>query len=170
MAHVVENGTGLSTANAYLSATDADTYFTDHGAPAGWTGSTPAKEQAIRMATQYLDAEYGGRWRGVRLKQDQALDWPRFGGEDDDGFAIASDSLPQALKDACAEAALDSLAGADLLPDIDEPGVIQSESVQVGPVSSSTTYMGGKSQVVYRRKIALLLAPLVESGDRLVRG
>lgn len=170
MAHVVESGSGSSTANAYLSAADADTYFTDHGAPAAWTGATAVKEQALRMATQYLDATYAGRWRGTKGSSTQALAWPRIAAVDDDGYWYASDDLPVALEQATAEAALRYLEDGELLPDIDAPGVIASESVEVGPIATSTTYLGGKSQVVHRRKVDMLVAPLVEPAGRLVRG
>lgn len=171
MAHVVETGSGSSTANAYLSAADADTYFTDHGAPSTWTAATtPNKEAALRQATQYLDATYHGRWRGTRANETQALAWPRADAEDDDGFTFSSTALPQALKDACAEAALAYLTDGDLIPDVDEPGTIGSEAVSVGPISTSTTYLGGKSQVVDRRKVRLLVAPLVEPAGTVWRG
>jgi len=170
VAHVVETGSGSTTANAYLSAADADAYFTDHGAPAAWTGVQGVKEQAIRMGTQYLDATYAGRWRGTRTNSTQALAWPRVNVVDDDNFAVASNDLPVALEQACAEAALRYLQDGELLPDIDEPGVIASESVTVGPISESKTYMGGKSQVVLRRKVDRLLASLIQPAGMVWRG
>lgn len=174
MALEIEDGTGKSNAESYLSETDADTYHTNHGDSSDWSGATTAeKEEALRMGTQYLDLVYMTRWKGQRANDDQALAWPRYYVYDQDDIAIDSDEIPQKLKDACAEAALRHITEIDgLLPDIDEPGTIESETVGVGQgaVKESIKYMGGKSQIKKFRKIDLLLAGLIESGCRLSRG
>ena len=74
MALVVEDGTGLSTAESYISVADADTYHSDRG-NALWTGTDAVKEEALRQATEYLDATYD--WKGSISLTTQALNWPR---------------------------------------------------------------------------------------------
>lgn len=171
MALTVEDGTGLASADSYLSVADADTYHTDHGDNSSWSGAaTAAKEEALRLGTQYLDAMYGQRWLGTRTNESQALDWPRADVEDYDRFSIASNVVPQAIKDAVAEAARRSISETDgLLPDIDEPGTIKSESDAVGALKTSTTYTGGKSQIPRFRIIDLLVAGLVRSSSTMER-
>ena len=165
MALTVEDGTGLAGADSYLSEADANTYHTAHGNRTSWSGASSAtKEAALRMGAQYLDAVYGQRWLGQRISLTQSLDWPRSDAEDRDGCAIASNSVPQAIKDAVAEAAIrhiDETSG--LVPDIAEPGSIKSESNQVGPITTRTEYMGGRSQIKRFRLIDLLVAGLVIS-------
>jgi len=169
MAHVVESGSGSATANAYLSSADADTYFTDHGAPAAWTGTQAVKEEAIRLATQYLDANYGGRWRGMRASSAQALAWPRTGAVDDDSYTIDGASLPTRLTQACAELALDAIATPDLMPDVSDPGALASLTQTVGPISISKSWIGGRVDGTQRKKVDALLRPLLISGNEVIR-
>lgn len=86
---IVEDGTGLSTAESYLSVADFRTRaaalalwkVVDSAAAADWI--TPAAdadvEAALRRATAALDGAYGDRWAGQKTSWQQALDWPRSG-------------------------------------------------------------------------------------------
>lgn len=159
---VVEDGTGKPDANSYLSEAGADQYFENHGNPAAWTAlATPAKEEALRLATQYLDAVYGARWKGERSLATQALDWPRNGVSDRDGFAVEDDQVPTAVEDATAEAAIRSLS-ATLVQDIATPGGIKRQRDKVGPVETETEYAGAASQTARFRIIDLILVALVK--------
>jgi len=171
MALTVEDGTGKTDADSYLSEADCDTYWTNHGDPTDWSGAATAdKEAALRMATQFLDMEYSGRWRGVRANETQSLDWPRYGVTDDDYYAIDSDAMPQALKDATAEAAYRHITETNgLMPDISEPGQIKQYTVKVGPIMKSTEYTSGKSQTKWFRKIDALLRSLIATPGRVER-
>lgn len=168
---VVEDGTGKTNANSYLSVSDADTYHSNVTQSAAWAGAALAtKQSALIVATQYLDARYGGIWRGYRANELQALAWPRYCGEDDDGYAIDDDSLPQKLKDACAELALRVVLGDALLGVVTSPGVVASESKSVGPVSRTTTYVGGRPHGYQYPKVDALLRSLVAPSGRVIRG
>lgn len=107
MALVVEDGTGLSNAESYLSVTDANTYFTNLGTTA-WTGTDAVKEAVLRKATQYLDATYS--WAGTIASTTQALNWPREGVEDSQGRDL-DNTVPRAIENATAELALAALSG-----------------------------------------------------------
>lgn len=124
MALVVEDGTGLSTAESYLSVADADTYHSNRG-NSTWTGTDEVKEQALRKATQYLDATY--TWKGTINSTTQSLNWPRDGVTDRDGRDL-DDSVPQLLKDATAELALAALS-ADLLTITTNSDYVKREKV-----------------------------------------
>lgn len=171
MALVVETGSGSSTAESYLSVADADIYWTNRGSPTTWDSATTAeKEQALRIGTQYLDAKYHLRWLGSRSNEDQALDWPRSNVEDRDGYWIDSDSIPQALKNALAEAAYRHLLETNgLMPDVGTPGITQ-ESVTVGPISKSTSYSGTKSGLKRFSLVEALLKGLITATGRVDRG
>lgn len=131
MALVVEDGSGLSTADAYVSLADADTYFAAHGSPSVWTAANDAQqESAIRYATLWIDARY--QWPGnVRLTT-QALSWPRSGVVDGEGRYVDGESLPARLVQATCEAALEHLSTA-LNEILARGGGIASETV--GPIS-----------------------------------
>ncbi len=169
---VVEDGTGLSTANAYISYADANTYWENYGNPSTWTDEDQAtREEAIRIATQYLDAVYKLQWRGTRSDQDQALDWPRTGGYDPDGYAIDSDAVPTAVEQACCELAHLHITEDDgLIPDLDDPGTVSAYAVKVGPVSESTKWAGGKGEFKEFALAERVLASVIESGTMLYRG
>ena len=165
MAFVVEDGTGLANANSYMAVADADTYHTDHSASTTWSGaSTANKEKALRLATQYLDAKYEMRWVGTRHSLAQALEWPRSYVVLYDTYSISTLTIPQNLKDACAELALKQLTDTDLMPDLTNPGSVSSETVSAGSVSTSTTYVGGgQSQLKRYRLVEMLLKQIIKT-------
>ena len=166
MALVVEDGTGLASANSYLAVADADTYHTDHSASSTWSSaSTANKEKALRLATQYLDAKYGRRWVGTRWSLGQALDWPRSYVVLYDIYVQSTAVLPVELKHATAELALKQLSDGDLMPDITNTYNIAEEEVQAGSVTSKTKYVGGgKSQIKRYRLVDNILKPILQSG------
>lgn len=104
---IVEDGTGLATADSYLSEAAADAYFSDHGSPAKWTAATaPDKDAALRYAATYLNAYV---WVGSVFNRIQALAWPRNGAYDAEG-RILDTGVPQRVKDAQCELALAHLS------------------------------------------------------------
>lgn len=154
MALVVEDGTGLANAESYVSVADADAYHVDFGNTA-WASSTePAKEAALRRATQYLDSRY--RYRGEPLTDTQALAWPRTIND------AISDWPVKRLADACCELAVRALAGG-LYTDQTATAVT---SKTVGPISVSyaeTERNGGQIRFAL---IDDLLAAFVFGGGR----
>jgi len=169
VAIVVEDGSGLATADAYVSVADCSTYFTNRQGSAAWNDAGVTdddKEAAIRNATAYLDRRYRTIWKGRRVYEGQALAFPRQDIQDTDGFAVVSDALPQELVDACCEGAVLALSE-DLLPDIANSGIISEESVSVGSVRSTTKYEGGKSQIKRFRKMETLLRGLLRNAGTI---
>lgn len=144
---VVEDGTIVAGANSYATVEFGDTYSSDYGAPAAWTSSTTAqKEEALRMGTRDIDALFEERFVGMRSDEDQELAWPRLYVYDRNGFAIASDAVPTAVKQATVLAAIARRRGDVVVPETQSSGDIASESVDVGEISKSVTYLGGKPQ------------------------
>ena len=157
MALEVEDGTGKSTAESYISVADASTYHTARG-NAAWAAlaSDTVREQCLRKATDYMEQVYRSRWQGCRVGETQALSWPRYDVEVE-GYAIDSDVVPDAVKRACAELALRASA-ADLNPDLTQ-GVL---SEQVGSIS--VTYDKASPQFTRYRAIDALLSPYLKAG------
>ena len=109
MALTVEDGTGLSASDAYISLADAEDYYLEYEGVA-WdaTASDTLKEASIRRAARYLD---GMRWKGERTaKRSQAMDWPRYGATDCDGTLIPSNEVPVEIERANALLAFYELA------------------------------------------------------------
>ena len=130
MALVVEDGTGKSDADAYVSQADADTYHSDRNNTAWASLTSAAKDAAIRYATVTLDGLY--EWSGELTSTTQALDWPRSGAEDDEGRTFDDDEIPDAIPDATCELALLSSSTA-LNSSYDRGGAVKSE--RVGPLA-----------------------------------
>lgn len=162
-----------SSADSYGSVTEADTYFSSRGITE-WTGTTTAKENAMRRATSYLDNRFRNVWRGVRYLQTQVLAWPRLDGGrnnvghsvlvplyDRDGFEISYATIPLEIKNAQFEVALLILTGVDLQPTLDRGGMIKSISKGVGPLQKAIVYADGASPVDRYMKIEGYLGTLV---------
>lgn len=107
MALVVEDGTGVSNADAYAAIATVDAYATARALTA-WTGTTAVKEAAIKEATVYLDTSYA--WKGAIESETQALAWPREGVIDKEGREVTG--LPQRVIDACCELAVMKITAA----------------------------------------------------------
>jgi hypothetical protein len=160
---VVEDGTIVANADSYTSVTDADTYFTAHGSPATWTAATTAeKEGALRTARQWMDHAFD--WKGVIVDDDQVLDWPRDQVYDDEGRAIATTTIPQALKDAQCEAALEHLTSSLSTP-VARGGMVKR--TKVGPLEKE--FMDGAPGGRIRSFISGLLGPYSTSGPGAFR-
>jgi hypothetical protein len=159
MALVAEDGTGKSDANSYITLTDANTYFTNKGAPAAWTAASDAeKEAALITATQYLDAHY--RWiTGEIGSSTQSLGWPRDGAYDRFDRSLSSTEVPDRVKDACCEAAARALS-TDLLADQAQK-VLEQEVVGAVRVR----YSEGSSQGTTYPLVDQLLAGLAASSS-----
>lgn len=123
---IPEDGTGLSTANSFASVAEADAYHEGHLYASTWTGAaTGTKEAALVMATRLIDRRTN--WVGDKLTGDQALAWPRENAEVD-GHEVASNVVPQPVKDATAELAR-LLIAEDLTKDVDQN---QLEAIGLG--------------------------------------
>ena len=165
MALIVEDGTGKTDAESYISVADADTYFTNRG-NATWAAlSTAQKEQSLRKATDYMQATYGLRWDGIRVSTAQALDWPRAYVEVKQATAgystlpgyYVDNAVPAVVAHACAELAVRASA-ADLLADVGA----QVKQKTVGPIS--VTYADGARQTTQYEIVDRMLAPLFRAG------
>jgi hypothetical protein len=171
MALIVETGGVIAGAESYASVADATAYWAARNEPSAWAAASEAeKEVALRLATEWLDMTFGARWRGVKTDVDsQALDWPRAGALDHEGWQWDSDEIPQALLRATLEAAArqaSSELGADVAA---ASSSIAKETKKAGPVSKSIEYVGEKmSEAIYTR-VERLVAELIVPAGTIVR-
>lgn len=171
MSLIVEDGTGVNNADAYISLAECDAYHVNLG-NSDWeidaedSANVAKRENAIKKATAFIDARYGGRFKGVRSTAEQTLLFPRYGISDNDGYVL--ENVPTAVKRATCEAALKLFLGADLMPDLDRGGKVISETV--GPIS--TTYLSGAPAGTKYEMIENLLRGCLNGGNsvRMVRG
>jgi len=157
MALEVEDGTGKSTAESYISVADASNYHTVRGNTAWAALATDAlREAALRKATDFMRQVYRSRWQGYKVNEDQALDWPRYDVEVE-GYAVDSDIVPTEVKNACAELALKASA-AELNPDLTQ-GVAREKVGQI-----EVEYDKASPQFTRYRAIDALLSPYLKAG------
>ena len=170
MSLIVEDGTGKSNADAYVTLSECDAYHTNLG-NSDWEidaldeANVAKRENAIKKATAFIDMRYGGRFKGVRSTAEQSLLFPRYGISDNDGYVL--ENVPTAVKRATCEAALKLFLGTDLMPDLDRGGKVISETV--GPIS--TTYSSGAPAGTKYEMIENLLRGCINGGAsvRMVR-
>lgn len=159
MSLVVEDGTGLTTANSYASVLEVDAYFTERG-NATWNG-TASKDTLLISATDYLDATYGARFKGAALTSTQALQFPK------DAFT----GIPVQLKRACFELALLAVSGSLFAPNVTaDEASLKAKSVTVGPVTTNKEFFGRKtsSDTPVYPKVEALLKPLLKTASSVV--
>lgn len=140
----VEDGTGLTTSDSYVSESFCDDYFGGQGVVAAWDNATAkSRNAAMRYATMWMDMRYGGLFAGYKENTTQALEFPRTLAYDRYGNTISG--VPVALKRATAEIAKRWIEdAAQLNPDTPVGGNLTQDTVTVGPITISKTYAGGK--------------------------
>lgn len=159
MTLIVEDGTGLATAESFASVAYADARMTALGMT-NWAGlSTTEKEQALRRATTYMEQAYRPRWKGTRLMRDQALSWPRYGVRAD-GWDVPSTAVPIDVANTCADLALKAAAG-DLNADLTR-AIIREK---VGPLE--TEYSATSPDSVRYRSADMALASYLKGGGAM---
>lgn len=148
MAFVVENGTGLSNATAYVSEADADAYVQEYYVvvPVEWSGITDqGREQHIQIATRWLDATFGGRFQGRKLQATQGLDFPRIWLYDYSRNLIPSDIVPLGIVRATTIVAVESSRGDDLIPNQADRSELKEKTTKVDVITTTKKWTGGAS-------------------------
>lgn len=171
MAIVVEDGTGLSTAETFVSVADADAYHLARANSAWALLTTPNKEAALRKAADYMEAVYRERWAGYRVNTTQALSWPRYEVPIKDAASAMNygglsyypyDAVPVIVANACASLALRASA-ADLAPDVTR--VTTRE--RVGEIE--VEYAAGAAPYARYREIDLALSAFMAGSANSIR-
>lgn len=157
MPFVVEDGTGLSTANSYAAVADADAYHVLYNNTAWAALSSAAKQAALLYATAFIDANY--TFGGYLLNQEQSLSFPRSSLYDADRRLMTG--VPQKLKNAVFELALVHATTENINETFERGGGVQSE--RVGPVAVS--YFESASAGVSYPFLDKLLASLAIQGS-----
>lgn len=115
---VLEDGSGLTNSNSYVSVLEADTYFNTVG-NLDWVGTDAVKDAALVYATEYVDLMY--KFVGELKVVGQALQFPRI-------YDTVSLGIPLNLKKAVMILALKQIAGTNLYP---EPEAVKRKQVDV---------------------------------------
>lgn len=165
MSLVVEDGTGLASAESYIGVADASTYALARGLSFPITDAALA-EQALRRATTWLDGHFRGQYLGwKKLGRRQALEWPRNGAyvQDDPYGTISNAEVPVEVRNATVEAAVREYASpGSLSPDV-IPGQIK-KSVSISGAIAVTYAVGAEGAQGQRPVMTVvggILAPVL---------
>jgi hypothetical protein len=165
---VVEDGTGLATAESLASVAFADLFWERRGSPASWFGSTlEQKEIALRKATsEWFEAQVGGLLRGSIQYRHQRLSFPRIGCYDDEGRYVDPGTVPAQIQEAIAMVAGDARAGDTLMPnEVDRGALVRETKKGLGFEQTFEYANGGVATSVKRRRAAeSLVYPYLKGG------
>lgn len=154
MALIIEDGSGVPNANSYVTVAEYRAYATPRGVSLPVSDATV--ETQLILATDYLESL---SWLGMPTYDDQALVWPR-----DEIYIgcnlIADDMIPNKIKLAQMQLAIQVNAGIDLMPSVagGASGAIIRE--KVGPLETEYGAATVGTQP-YFRSVNVLLASYV---------
>lgn len=171
MTLTVEDGTGLPSANSYISVEDADAYFALRGNAVWAALDVPAKETALVLATEFIDLRWGSKLQGRPVKASQALAFPRYPVYSAAGLLLSATSVPEGVARGCCEYALQSVAGA--LYNVPQSAAkdVKKKRVVVGPVTTETEYFNPSNSPAYVSipKADAYIKPYTNSSSGVVR-
>lgn len=152
MALVIETGAVVAGANSYLSLADAQAFILARG-----LDETTMTEATMIQAFDYVNS-FESQYQGSRVSADQTGSFPRYN-VIINGFAFASDEIPQQLKDAQAYAAYYESQTVGILQPVTNGQTITHEEV-TGAVAVDYADNGLSSETYSFPAISALLKPL----------
>jgi hypothetical protein len=128
---------GASNANSYADLTEAAAYCAENPYASGWFNASSGDQAAALITATKIEDANPFAWTGEASTDVQALGWPRKNMKNRNGFPIADNIIPQALKESTIEEAR-ALLAEDRLGDnsVVNKGIA---SLSAGPVSISYT-------------------------------
>lgn len=172
MALVTENGTGVAGADSYVSRAEYIAYVSAYYG--GTVEDVDAADGPLRLAYAWLTAQ---SWKGTKTYgRSQTGAWPRTGVTDCEGIAIATDEIPQEVKNAQMELAWAEAQSAGTLSPSGSvrDALVSRERVDVVEVEYDTSNMSPEQALAYaqtRVEAAYRwLSCFLVNGGRVTRG
>lgn len=169
MGLIVEDGTGLSTAESLSSVAEFLAYHASIGNASATTLTTAQTEQCLRKATAFMMGRYRARWSGFRKTTTQAQDFPRSLMPIKDAPNLYGNSasyyddasVPAAVKNANNSLALRAYT-TTLLADQSRT----KKSVTIGPIT--TVYDDVSGQATQYVEVDAMVAPYLKASGNQV--
>lgn len=127
---VVEDGAIITDANSYVTVAELEAYASKRLKVL--PDSADEKAVLLIKAADYLETK-SEAYKGSKVSALQELAWPRYPVEIE-GFSIASNEIPTALKKAQLIAALLTNDGFDLMPNLQASDIVTEE--RIGPITT----------------------------------
>ena len=167
---ILEDGTAPEGANSYATAAMCDAWQSNRlsenwSVPpeSGEDQEREAKNAALIKAADYLN---GLNWRGRRTDGGRLMAWPRVDVVTADGYPVATNSVPEAVKAANCYLAGLVFAEIDLQPALERGGRVQTEKVG----TLQTTYFDDSQNRDIYTALADLLSNLVDGFEPTPNG
>lgn len=159
MALIIEDGTNVSGANSYVTVDEVRAFATLRGIT-----SLPANdgdvEPLVIKAMDYVE-KHRNLFRGRKSNSDQPLQWPRRRVYVDQIY-VDSDSIPQDLKNATCQLAIDAVSE-DLDPNGDGQEIVREK---VGPIETEFAKTGSSTTRPQLNRADNFLKPLLKNSGR----
>ena len=156
MALVIEDGSLVASANSYVTVAQARAYASSRGVTLSTVDATV--EQQLIAAMDYLEAQRK-KFQGSKTSAEQALQWPRTDVLIDCN-EVASTFIPNELKNAQIQLAIEVSKGVDLMP-TRQGAFVKLE--KVGPIQTEYSERIGTGLTPDMTAVELLLAPLFKA-------
>jgi len=156
MALIVEDGTGVSGANTYVSLSDFKSWADDRGIT---YGNDAAVTQQIYRAMDYIESL---NFLGFKANEDQALQWPRYEVYID-GYSVDGTEIPNQLKLAVYEAIKVEIDGYSEMNPVDRKTISET----VGDIS--VTYTSNSASKTTTPALSFAVRKLTRSGFGISR-
>lgn len=163
MALIIEDGSLLAGANSFVSVAEVRAYASARASILS-DDDADVEVNAIK-ATDYIKS-LSHRFKGQEIEAAQALPFPRLYIVVN-GFDIPSDSVPQNIKDACCQLAIESAAGVVLMPTTS--GQITTKE-KVGPLETIYSDRSAPDGTQLFAAVTALLRPFMIGGGGLGSG
>lgn len=162
----LEDGTGVTGANTYLSQADAVTYCGNWGYTQFTGAASQTQINALYYGAYALDRLFGRKYISiVPPVSQQGLLWPRYTIMGNDFRMYAQTAIPQCVKDAQCELAQMFVTGVSLFPNASDNILLKDASSQVGSLKQNRIYWEIPKDVEHYdgfRKVELILWPIIE--------
>lgn len=176
LALVVEDGTGKSNADSYISLAEFRTMAQQVGNPSEVANASDAQCQVwLRMSAAFgIDYVFGQVWQGKRTNETQRLSWPRMGAGDSRTYtAIKDNVIPTDVKWCQFWYAIALALGIDVLADFDATNedaarryaTSRSENLGGGLSESFTFGLGVPSRSILFRMHAAAIPFINDDAD-----
>lgn len=126
MTLIIEDGSIVDNANSYVTLAESRAYALERGITLPTDDAE--LEALLILGMDYLESKRA-QYQGYKVSGNQSLQWPRYYVQID-GFDFASDEIPQELKDAEMQLAIDENAGITLQPSTSE-NFVKKEKIDV---------------------------------------
>jgi hypothetical protein len=153
---IVEDGTGMSNANAIISLDEFKAYCDERKLSYSAYADDDLNAAIVRASAFFANAYV---YQGQKVnRRAQTMPYPRYATSDKEGWPVLPTEIPQELKDACAEVTLREAAD----PGSMNPDVVMADKIRALKAGSvSIDYANVQTSPIASRPTLLIVNDLI---------